>query len=95
MKDAARSQIAMKPGTDASHGFRMTTRPPMMMLFSLRPKLYFVPYYKFDISNYTEIPCCYEHLRILKHKHPRKRYSNFESFVLLIGADIKSDSKIV
>lgn len=37
-KEAAGSQIAMKPGTDASRGFRMTTRPPMTMLFFFRPE---------------------------------------------------------
>lgn len=39
-KEAAGSQIAMKPGTDASRGFRMTTRPPMTMLFFFRPEYY-------------------------------------------------------
>lgn len=37
MKEAAGSQIAMKPGTDASHKFHMTSRPPMTMLFFLCP----------------------------------------------------------
>lgn len=42
-KEAAGSQIAMKPGTDASRGFRMTTRPPMTVLFPCRAEYTFHP----------------------------------------------------